>query len=55
MDIRFTNRWAGFSKGELCIILSAIEWCAINNYDVFADLIDEIYQELGRRTGDKIR
>ena len=55
MDIRFTNRWAGFTTGELCIILDAIKWCAIDNDTDFDDLIEEIDQELRRRNGDKIQ
>ncbi len=48
MDIRFTNRWAGFSIMELERMLWMTEYY-VNQDDLTFDLGKEIEQELRRR------
>jgi hypothetical protein len=48
MDIRFTNRWAGFSVEELERMLWMTEYY-VNQDDLSFDLRRELEHELGRR------
>lgn len=48
MDVRFTNRWAGFSITELERMLWMTEYY-VNQDDLTFDLGEEIEKELRRR------
>lgn len=48
MDIRFTNRWGGFSMEELERILWMTEYY-VNQDDLTFDLGEEIRNEIRRR------
>lgn len=53
MDIRFTNRWGGFSMEELERMLWMTEYY-VNQDDLTFDLGEEIRNEIRRRERTKI-
>lgn len=49
MDIRFTNRWEGFSTNEIVALLNAIEWYMVEKDLDYDDFIFEMDYEIRKR------
>jgi len=49
MDIRFTNRWAGFSREEIMLFHQGIKWFTEGKCEDFKELMDEMWSEIIRR------
>lgn len=53
MDIRFTNRWGGFSREEIMLFHQGIkwftEWFTAGEFENFKELMDEMRAEVIRR------
>lgn len=54
IDIRFTNRWVGFSREEIMLFHQGIKWFTAGKCEDFKELMDEMWAEVIRRDDSEL-